>query len=320
MYGVEQFLVKWASETLAGKFVNPATASMDFVILDEDVSCDRIIEACETFTMFSERRIVWVKNFRLLMSDTAKGYTGDDLDRLTEYISNSNESTILIFSGEEVKLTAKLPAALKKYGQVYDFDRLDKPELNSFIRKRFVKAGIEIKPPALKLFIDCTGYYNRESEYTLFHFENDIQKIIAHCTGDTVTTEDIEKTVSGDMDTFVFDMINGITGNQKDRAFEILYNILSSGEDPFSIIGAIVSQFEFLLSVKELREDGLDIGAIHKKLGGSDYRIKKAIPFVNRFSKDKLKKTLISIYEVDRNIKTGLLDSRTALELFIAGI
>ena len=195
MYGVEQFLVKWAAETLAGKFVNPATAAMDFVILDEDVSCDRIIEACETFSMFSEKRVVWVKNFRLLAGDTVKGYTKDDLNTLTEYIKESNDSTILIFSGEEVKLTAALPAALKKYGQVYDFDRLDRADLNSFIRKRFVKAGIEIKPQALKLLTDCTGYYNKDSEYTLFHFENDIQKIIAHCTDGIVTTEDIEKTV-----------------------------------------------------------------------------------------------------------------------------
>ena len=320
MYGVEQFLVKWAAETLVKKFVNPSTAAMDFITMDENATCSNIIEACETFSMFSERRIVWVKNFKLLGSDNVKGYTSEDIKMLTEYIKNSNESTVLIFSGEDVRTTAALTSVLKKEGQVYNFERLDRRDLTSFIRKRFVKAGIEIKPQALKLFIDLSGYYNRDSEYTLFHFENDIQKVIAHCTGNLVTAEDIEKTISGDMDTFVFDMINGITGNQKDKAFAILYNILSAGTDAFSIIGAIVSQFEFMLSVKELREDGYDLTAIHKKIGGSDYRIKKAIPFVNRFSKNKLKKTLVSIYEVDRQIKTGLLDSRTALELFIAGI
>ena len=57
-------------------------------------------------------------------------------------------------------------------------------------------------------------------------------------------------TVAGDMETFVFDMLDAITGNKKDRAFQILYNILYSGKDAFSIIGAIVSQFELLLSVK----------------------------------------------------------------------
>ena len=96
--------------------------------------------------------------------------------------------------------------------------------------------------------------------------------------------------------------------------------MMHGGTDAFSIIGAIVSQFEMMLSVKQMREEGLDLSAIHKKLGGSEFRIKKMLPYANRYSVDKLKQILSSIYEVDRNIKTGLLDPQLALEMFIAGI
>ena len=170
------------------------------------------------------------------------------------------------------------------------------------------------------MLIEATGYFNKESDYRLFNFENDIQKVIAHSDGSKVTEQDIERTVSGDLDTFVFDMLDGISSNQKDKAFQILYNMLHSGSDPFSIIGAIVSQFELMLSVRQLREDGLDLSAMHKKLGGSEYRIKKLIPYANKYSVEKLKHTLSGIYEVDRNIKTGLLDGQLALEMFIASI
>ena len=179
---------------------------------------------------------------------------------------------------------------------------------------------MEISPQNLNLLIDATGYFNKESDYRLFHFDNDIKKIVAHCDGVKIAEEDIVRTVDGDMDTIVFDMLDGISGNQKDKAFRILYNSLRSGRDPFSLIGAVVSQFEMMLSVKQMREDGLDLAAIHKKLGGSEYRIKKMIPYANKYSVEKLKKILSSIYETDRNIKTGLLDSQLALEMFIAGI
>lgn len=321
MYGVEQYLVKWAVETLVKKYVNPATKSMDYVLLDDDhVTCSQVIEAAETFTMFSERRVVWVRNFKPLGSDSPRGYSKDEIRALAEYLENSNESTILIFSAEEIKGSAVLPSALKKYGQTYDFAQIDRAELTSFARKRFHAAGIEVSPRALSALIDATGYYNKESDYRLFHFANDIQKVIAHSDGYSITEEDIIKTVSGDMDTFVFDMLDGISSNQKDRAFAILYNMLHSGSDPFSIIGAIVSQFEMMLSVKQMREDGMDLTAIHKKLGGSEFRIKKMIPYVNKYSVDKLKQTLSAIYQVDRNIKTGLLEPQMALEMFIAGI
>ncbi|MEE0741247.1 MAG: DNA polymerase III subunit delta [Emergencia sp.] len=321
MYGVEQYLVKWAVESLVKKFVNPQAASMDFVQLDEEgVSCSEIIQACETFSMFSSRRIVWVKNFKPLNSDSPRGYTREQVKELADYVGASNGGTILIFSAEEVKLSAILPSALKKHGQCYDFSRIDKAELRSFAVKRFRAAGTEISPDALALLIEATGYFNKESDYRLYHFEHDIQKVIAHSDGRRIDKRDIEEAVCGDMDTFVFDMLDAITGNRKDAAFSILYNILHSGREPFSVIGAIVSQFELLLSVKEFRDDGMELSAMHKKLGGSEYRIKKMLPYAGKYSKDKLSHTLSSIYEVDRQIKTGLLDSQTALELFIAGI
>ena len=111
MYGVEQYLVKWAVETLVRKYVNPATLSMDYVLLEgEETSCSKIIEAAETFSMFSARRIVWVRNFKPLASDSAKGFPKEEIKELAAYIKESNDQTILIFSAEEVKMTAVLSA------------------------------------------------------------------------------------------------------------------------------------------------------------------------------------------------------------------
>lgn len=92
MYGIEQYLVKWAVDTLVKKYVNPATLSMDYVILDEEnASCSQVIEACETFSMFSERRVVWVRNFKPLTSDSAKGYSKEEIKELAEYTAGSND-------------------------------------------------------------------------------------------------------------------------------------------------------------------------------------------------------------------------------------
>ena len=321
MYGEEQFLVNWAVENIVKKYVNAATKSMDYVKLDENATCENIIETCETFSMFSEKRVVWVKDFKLLYSDTAKGYSKDQINMLSDYLERSNDGTILIFSGnEDIKLKAEIPAKLKKTADVYNFCRLDYATFKGFALKRFKAAGVDISPSSVKLLIDVTGYFNRNSEYRLFNFANDIEKIIAHTEGGRVSDRDIESVVCGDMETFVFALMDGIINNHKEVAFQILYNMLSTGGSAFAILSTFANQFEFMLSVKQLREDGVDMAAMMKKLGCGDFRIKKAMPFVNRYSEDKLKSILISLYEVDRNIKTGLLDDRTALELFIAGI
>ena len=74
-----------------------------------------------------------------------------------------------------------------------------------------------------------------------------------------MTRQDIEAAVCGDMETFVFDMLDGISSGQKDKAYRILYNMLHSGSDVFSVIGAIVSQFEMMLSVKPVSYTHLDV-------------------------------------------------------------
>ena len=98
MYGIEQYLVKWAVETLVKKYVNSAASAMDYVKLSgERITVSEIINACETFSMFSERRIVWVRDFKPLESDSARGFSKDEIKELAAYAEKSNDRTILIF-------------------------------------------------------------------------------------------------------------------------------------------------------------------------------------------------------------------------------
>lgn len=325
MYGVEQFLVKWAVDSLVKKYVNPAVKEMDYISFDSDLNEPlRIIEAAETFSMFSEKRIVYAPEFKPLVSDNPRGIKKEHIQSLCDYIKSSNENTIIIFSSsvfsDETKKTTLLYNAIKEYGQIYNFKEVDRRTLEGFAKKRFNSARINITPAALKMLIEETGYTNKESDYHLYNFENDIKKILSLCQGDTVDIKDIETAVCSDNNTFIFDMLDAISANQKDRAFQILHNKLYQGDEAFNIIGSIISQFELMISIRQLSDDSYNLLDIHKKLGGSEYRIKKMMPYARKYSAAKIKEILSSAYEIEKNIKTGLLMPQLALELFIAGI
>ena len=55
-------------------------------------------------------------------------------------------------------------------------------------------------------------------------------------------------------------------------------------------------------------------------LGIHEFRIKKAFGPASRYDGEGLRKVLMKAYEADRNIKTGLTEPETALELFVAGV
>ena len=320
LYGPEEYLTDWAAGSLIKRYVRPGAESLDYVKLSDDCSTAELLEAAGTFSMFSEKRVVWAKDFLSLTVANPKGYTSADRDRILDYINNPNEQTVLIFSAAEPEDKSELVKALKKNCKTYFFDKLDYGELAAFAEKRFRSAGVTIARDTLKYMLDETGYFNKETEYRIFNLENDIKKIIAYSDGKKVTEEDVSATLNGDMDTFVFNFLDAVSSNRKDTAFELLHNILSSGNEVFNIIGVLVNHFELMLEVKEFKEEGLGPAAITSKLKVHEFRVKKAIAFAEKFTVEKLRSILSQLYETDRNIKTGALEQNLALELLVGRI
>ena len=353
LYGKEQFLVDWAVKALREKYVNKATEVMDYQVLDPDSDADTLIAAVQTLPMMSERRVVAARDLPVLSSSKANGFTSDDIDSLVDLISRSKSSieetapslfggaglmggtgyedtgmfgggggTLCVLSSEEVDGRGKIVKALKKYGSVYEFDSLSTEELQAFAAKRFHAAGLKIGRQEMDFLIRETGYGNRESEYRLFNFDNDIKKIIACTDGQYVTRDAIAETVIGDSDTFIFDLLDGISGNDKSRAFEILGTRLAKDQyEAMSVTGAICSQIEIMYEARELSaRAGMNSRDIAAHTGLNEYRVRKALGYANRYSLDKLRSMLENIYDVNKNIVSGLMEPRLALEMFIAGI
>ena len=114
-YGTEDFLIHWAADSLEKKYVMPGAETVDYVKLSEDTqTVDQILEACNTFSMFSPRRVIWVKDYAPLCGSNVKGFGASELAKLSDYIDSPNDGAILIFSSEEIDEKSALVKKLKK--------------------------------------------------------------------------------------------------------------------------------------------------------------------------------------------------------------
>ncbi|MCI8609219.1 MAG: DNA polymerase III subunit delta [Firmicutes bacterium] len=321
LYGEEGYLIRWAVETLVRRYVNPALAALDYVhFRGEGEDTDGVLTACDTFSMMSERRVVWAEDFMPLKSANAKGFTKESLNRLEDYLLGPNDGTIFVLSCEEPEAKSELTKLLKKKAKCYHFTQLDRSALSGFINKRFTVAGVVPSKDVIHTIIDQSGYFNKETGYRIFHLVTDIEKIIAYCQGEQITVDAVSQVLNGDMDTFIFNLLDAVSDHQKEKAFTMLYHILQSGRDVYGIVAMLINQFELLLEVAELKKEGMNLSQITAMLQSSEFRIKKAMAFTEKFTVEKLKNVLTQLYEVDRNIKTGLLDQNLALEMLIGRI
>lgn len=323
--GEEQYLVHWAANLLKDRYVEKACESLDFTRLDpEGLTVERIKESCETLSMLSAKRVVLIPEFPPALGQKLKGFSENDEKELLEYLKIIPETCLLIITAgtpdPKSKKKSKLRAAVGKLGTVYDFGPLTGAQLRSFIQKRLKAAGKTYRDSIVDMLMADSGYGNKEIDYNLYNLENDIKKIIAHSDGQEILSSDVALTISTNLETNVFAMLDAISRNRKDEAYRLLHNLLVSGENVYGLLALIVSQLELILEVKEAREEGLALSQIQKLLGIHEFRIKKAMGVTEKYSVEGLKRILCKAYEIDGNIKTGLLDQNLALELFIAEI
>lgn len=308
-YGREDYLIRWSADRVKERFINPAAEVFDYMRLDgAECTAGDIRDACETMPMMSERRMVVVQGFR---SDS------EGAEELEAYFQNFPDSTVLVLMAGEVDRRRKLYKTIQKQGAEYEFDHLDSGMLNSFIIKNLRNSGRSFDPDVPGMIAEASGYYDKDSSYTLDNLVNDLSKIVSH-SGDRITVQDVEETIAGNEARDVFAFADALAAGRKGEALQLLSVLLSYGENEFKLLGLICSQFEVLLLVREMQEEGLSTAAMHSQTGIHEFRIKKSLPLARQYTVSRLRHILMKAYEVDRNVKSGSLEARAALELFVA--
>lgn len=319
LYGSEGYLVKWAAEALVRRFVNEACADFDLTKFDGrlDPEVSALLNACETLPVLSGRKVVLVDSFKSF--ESTPGLDEKEEKKLIEYIQKLPESCLLIFScGEKVDKRKRIYKKISEAGHVYEFGKLTESDLTKWISKQCKARGKQITPKLTAQLIEITGYYDKDSTYGLSNMENDIRKAAAHAAGESIEPEDIVQTVSGHVQRDVFAMIDALSRQDKKYALEMLAHLLDAGEAVYGALALLFRQYEHLLKISEMKENGAAMPEIRRQLGLQDFIIRKLAGYADRYGSLRLKKILREIYQVDKHIKTGFLDPRLAMELFIA--
>ena len=332
--GTEEFLVNFYAEALIKKYINKASEALDLVTLDrEHVTTSGIIENLETMPLMSERKVVYLPDFFDSNYKLPKRFAdnSDEMDNLLEYISGLEDThdvlLLITFArqrDERDEANIRKSKLYKTISTVYDFGILDHDQLRAFIEKRFHAGGKQFKPGIVSLIAREVGYGNKNIDYGLYNLDNDLQKIIAHCgTAEEITSADVSSVITVNPENNVFAMIDAIGRNRKDEAFRLLHNLLRDGTSEFQLLAMITRQLELMLTTCEMKDTGMSLKQIQENLKKDrihEFRTQKALEAGSRFGTGELKRILSSAYEVEINIKSGLMPGKLALEYFISGI
>ena len=274
----------------------------------EESSLDNALEDLDTYGLFTQEKVIVLKNIELLKYDDYK----NEFEHLFRYLDNPNPDNLLIIEVNKLSGNSKIGKILKEKCEY------TKIELNtkSYIRQQF--KDYEIDSNAINLL----------DEYCL----GDISKIYNECLKlkdyklfEKVITEDDVRTIVdkklGDSKDLTFSFSRSIALRDKKSALKRYKELLSYDFEPISIIGLLSSQIRIIYQVKLLEREKLSDHEIAEMLEEkSDYRITKTRELTKLYSDESLLNLLQELSNIDFKMKTTDLDANALLEQFIINL
>ena len=325
--GRERFLIDWSRGFLKDKLVEPASEALDCVVFgSDDTDIYEMTAACDTMPLLSRKKLIIVDWPELFGLQLPKGADQESYKALCEYLPTVPESTMLLFICDKPNKTRPLYKAVAANGIVYDFVPLDDATLSGWMAKRLRAAGRSASTSDLADFARICGYGDPDRNYTLFNLENDLKKALSGCEKPVLTLDDLLENAAPQAEQNAFRLLDSAFSGNKGQAYDILHSTIEVQAPSkevsavMSFLGLLCSQLEIMLEGKEREAEGEDRGSMAVSMGVNEYRLRKALGASGRRSAAELKKSLDSAFQVEKDIKSGLMPPRMALELFIAGL
>lgn len=323
IYGDENYLIRWAVEEIIDKYIAEDDKELNLIQLygDNGISAMDILNSASTYSIFGGKRVVIVHNFEPLYKK-ADVATEAEISKIIDFAKSDQDSSILIFIlNSEYRGDTKFKRNLIKAGKSYKMAKLDRQTLRSFIIKQLKSSGKLMSNRDIDYLIDMSGYFNKESEYSLDDLYKDIRKIAESKEEANINAKDIQDFLVGDEDKFIFNLVDYLMTGENKKAYNMFLNILAKDKDTsMRTISLLTSQFEMMYDSLELEREGASLKSMAKSLKVNEFRLNKAYKSARRFKKDRLKEILEKIYNIDRDIKNGDISADDGLGLFLLDI
>lgn len=284
LYGPDTYRSRQKLKEIVEEYKKRHQSGLNFIKIDfSKQEFSDFKQAVETVSMFDEKKLIILENIFQ--------------EEILEYLKNRKIDDVVIFWAEDVDSKNKLFQFLKKKAKVQEFKFLKGNQLNNWIKDYVKKEKADIENLAVEKLVEYVGS-------DLWRMRNELDKLISFSRD--IKEESIKKLVKPEIDVNIFDLIDALGVKNKKRALELIHDHLKKGESEGYLLNRFVYQFRNLIKVKTG--------------GGKDlhpFVFRKTQSQARNFDFDELKKIYRKLLEIDLDIKTGKIDARTALELFV---
>jgi DNA polymerase-3 subunit delta len=282
--------------------------------------------ACDTAPFLGEHRLVVVEGLLAWASrrgkkDASEGHDEDreeeppppDAERwepLLAYIPNMPPTTTLVFLDESVPASNALLNKFGPLGEVKQFSAPSERDAAGWVMSYAKKAGIKIDAPAAKLLAELIGTDTR----TLV---SEMEKLGAYAGADTVRANDVLELVSRAKEQKGYFLADAVVKGKGAEAARLLQELIEDNQPLPVILSTVAGRYRRIAICKEMMERGAPSGEIARRLAAKDNAVRHLMEAAEHTSWAAIRRGYDRLIEAETDLKHGVMDAETALELAI---
>ena len=319
-YGNEEYFIDYSIKHIKRKYIDKSYEDMNYAEFEKTAKLNDYLEFANTFPFMSEKKLCVIKEAVFFTSTGSLDKKEEE--KLLKFI-DENETCITIFVIKDGKPDSrkKIVKKLKDKKAVFEFSRLNEGELTKYITDEFKKNNFNISMSDANYMANNTGYLEYESIVSLYHVNNEINKIMSHNKEKkNITTSDLELLMIKSVESNIFRLVDSICENNKKISFEILDEMLLNNTPEQFIIHMIIRQYRMLYQYVILQNKGNNYNGIMNKMKIKNFVASKLAKQSKNLNMATIEYYMKRFLEIDSKIKNGEIDSRIGLELITNGI
>ena len=302
--GDEPYLIKYYKDKLKNAII-PEKESLNYAYYDNvSDNIEKIKDFVNTMPFFSDRRLVIIEKASVFKKDTG----------LADFVPLIPDTSTVVICDEEIDKRSKLYKAIQKNGAVMELKKLNMQDLKVFIVSRIKKADKGITEKDCEYLIESIG----DDLYTVV---NEVDKCIAFA-GDSkaVDRRTIDSVCSMQIENKIFEMVDAILQHKASIAYRLYGDLLSLHENSFGMMAVIRNNYNKLLIVKEMMDNGRPMGEIMSITRMADWQVRKNMQKIKNYSSERLVAAIKVIVDTEYSIKTGNIGEQTGIEIMLANL
>jgi len=302
IYGEERFFHdSLLKEIENSHFEDRADKDLNYhVFYGTEASVSDVLSACLSFPMFTERKLVVVKEFDSLQIA--------DKDSFLKYISNPQSTTTLVLISEKFGVN-KFQKEIINQAVSVRCKNLSTGDIYQWSSEKFISAKIKASKDSIAFLVENIGA-------NLLRLNLEIEKIKNYLgPEETLTLEKVSKITGFTRDVNIFNFQKSLAAKNLKACLKIGYHLLEQGEAMAAMLPMIFIFFRRMWTVKQLFEKNHSEKNILNLVGGSSYAYRDIFATHNNFSCQHIELIFEKILDAELQLKTSQKSAESILTI-----